>query len=198
VFKKKYFTNVVLQNIIIVEQKEGRKHMNHRTVFFADNFFSSGQTDILTEDESKVGSLDLKSMFSASVDVLDQEDRVLCSGKFKFFSNKWFILNAKEEEVGVLRTRFSFFTKKYEYDSLNRGVYTITSPAFSRDYDVLNQAEEVVAKFEKVSGFFSSGAFRLINSSEQLYLAELVALVMGVNAIQKRQNSRAANSGGAR
>jgi hypothetical protein len=171
--------------------------MNHRTVFFADNFFSSGQTDILTEDESRVGSLNLKSMFSAGVDILDGEERILCSGKFKFFSNKWVILNSKEEEVGVLRMRFSFFTKKFEYDSLTRGVYTITSPAFSRDYEILNEAEEVMAKFEKVSGFFSSAAFRLTNRSEQLYLAELIALVMGVNAIQKRQNSRAANSGGA-
>jgi hypothetical protein len=127
--------------------------VNHRTVFFADNFFSSGQTDILTQDESKIGSLNLKSMFSSSVDILDETDQVLCSAKFKFFSNKWFILNAKE-------------------------------------------AEEVAAKFEKVSGFFSSAAFRLTNHSEQLYLAELVALVMGVNALQKRQNSRAANSGG--
>jgi hypothetical protein len=170
--------------------------VNHRTVFFADNFFSSGQTDILTQDESKIGSLNLKSMFSSSVDILDETDQVLCSAKFKFFSNKWFILNAKEEEVGVLRTRFSFFTKKYEYDSLNRGLYSIISPAFSRDYEILNEAEEVAAKFEKVSGFFSSAAFRLTNHSEQLYLAELVALVMGVNALQKRQNSRAANSGG--
>jgi hypothetical protein len=165
-------------------------------VFFADNFFSSGRTEILTDEEETIGAIDLKSMFSAGIEVLDGEEQILCTAKFRFFSNKWFIQNAKEQEIGVLRTRFAFFTKKYEYDSLNRGIYSVISPAFSRDYEILNEEEEVVAKFEKVSGFFSSAAFRLTNHSDQLYLAELIALVMGVNAIQKRQKSSSPSAGG--
>lgn len=91
--------------------KKGEVPMNHRTVFFADNFFSSGKTNILTEEEEKVGELDLISMFSSGVKVLDAEENSLCLGKFGFFSNKWTITNATEEKIGVLRARFSFFSK---------------------------------------------------------------------------------------
>jgi hypothetical protein len=49
-----------------------------------------------------------------------------------------------------------------------------------------------VAKFEKISGFFSSPAFQLTNHSDQLSTEELIAVVMGVNAIQRRNSSNGA------
>lgn len=53
-------------------------------------------------------------------------------------------------------------------------------------------AGRMAASFRRTSGWFSSGAFVLDNQSEYLDTYELVAVVMGVHAINKRRN--AANS----
>jgi hypothetical protein len=63
---------------------------------------------------------------------------------------------------------------------------------FSKQYDIYQDETTIVAKFEKISGFFSSPAFQLTNYSTQLSTEELIAVVMGVNAIQRRNSSNAA------
>ena len=55
-------------------------------LYFRDNFFSSGMTEIMNDSGVTMGELDLKSAFSASLDVCDLSGRRLCSGKFPFFS----------------------------------------------------------------------------------------------------------------
>ncbi len=40
-------------------------------VYFQDNFFSSGKTEIVDQNQQSLGELDLKSAFSSSVDVYD-------------------------------------------------------------------------------------------------------------------------------
>lgn len=166
-----------------------------QSLYFSDNFFSAGLTDIFDENKQKVGSLDLKSAFSSSVDVLDADEKVLMKGSFPFFSRRWTVTNHQDREIGSLKQRFSFFTKRYEYEAHNRGIYRIESEAFSKEYTVLDDSDVVVAKFEKVSGFFESPMYRLSNHSENLQNQELVAVVMGVNMIIKRNRSNAANSG---
>ncbi|WP_019120523.1 hypothetical protein [Brevibacillus massiliensis] len=66
-------------------------------VYFRDNFFSAGETDILNEQEEKIGWLDLKSMFTASLDVYDQSGRCLHSGRFQFFGG-WVITDGEGSE----------------------------------------------------------------------------------------------------
>jgi len=96
--------------------------------------------------------------------------------------------------VGRLRSRFTFLAKSYTYDAYARGTFDITSPAFSRDYEICDGNGSLVASFQKVNDWFSSEAYCLDNVSEQLTNYELIAVIMGMNAIQKRRRSAAANA----
>jgi uncharacterized protein YxjI len=163
--------------------------MKDKTLYFKDNFFSTGKTDIFNSSKEKVGELDLKSTFTSSVDVLDNDGNLVVSGKFSSFSNKWRLFDPSNQEIGVLKQKFTFFSKNYEYDAFDRGVYQIDSELFSYLYDISDEQSNQIAKFEKVSGIFSSPAYQLKNFTKKLSNEELIAVVMGVNAIQKRNNS---------
>lgn len=172
--------------------------MNDHTLYFKDNFFSSGRTEIFNSSREKVGALDLKSAFSSSVDVLDRDDNIVMTGKFTFFSNKWRIYNAYEKEIGVLSGKLSFLSMKYEYVSDGNGTYQIKGEPFSRQYEIMDEDSNTIGRFEKVNGFFASTAYQLNNFNEKFRNEELIAVIMGVNAISKRRrsNGAAANNGG--
>ncbi|WP_427052673.1 hypothetical protein [Paenibacillus sp. TC-CSREp1] len=162
-------------------------------LYFRDNFFNAGYTEIMNADQERAGYLDLKSIFGSSLDVSD-ETGLVCSGKFRMLTNRWDVTAADGAHRGVLRARFSFFSKKYEYDAGTRGIYDVSAPAFSQEYDVTDRAGRIVASFRRTSGWFSSGAFVLDNQSEYLDTYELVAVVMGVHAINKRRNAASSSS----
>lgn len=161
-------------------------------LYFRDNFFNAGYTEIMNHEQEQAGHLDLKSAFGSSLDVFDNSG-LICSGKFRMLSNRWDVTSADGREWGVLRARISFFSKKYEYDAGPRGVYDVSAPAFSQEYDITGMGGRTVASFRRTSGWFGSGAFVLDNQSEQLDTYELIAVVMGVHAINKRRNSAASN-----
>jgi uncharacterized protein YxjI len=165
------------------------------TLYFTDNFFSAGRTEIFNSSKEKVGELDLKSAFSAGIDVLDKNGKVIVSGNFPFFSSKWIITDTNEQEIGVLRGKFTLFTKKYEYTAHSRGIYQIEAEAFSHQYEIFDEQSNLAARFEKISGFFSSPAYQLSNFTEQVTSEELIVVIMGINAIQKRRRNNASNSG---
>ncbi|UJF34518.1 hypothetical protein [Paenibacillus hexagrammi] len=158
-------------------------------LYFRDNFFYAGQTDILNESNERIGEVDLRSAFGSSLGVFDQTGQQRYTGKFPVFSNKWVVSDGFEEERGVLRYRFSFFTKRYEYYSQNKGVFEITSPAFSREYEVRSEDGRLAATFEKVNGWFSASAYCLENFTDELDSFEWVAVILGMHEIQKRHNS---------
>jgi uncharacterized protein YxjI len=163
--------------------------MKNETLYFKDNFFSAGKTEIFNSTKEKVGELDLKSTFTSSVDVVDPSGNVVVSGKLASFSNKWRLFNHHNDEIGTLKQKLTFLSKKYEYDALDRGMYQIDSELFSYHYDIFDDQSNQIGKFEKISGFFSTPAYQLNNFSKKLSNEELIAVVMGVNAIQKRNNS---------
>lgn len=163
-------------------------------LYFNDRFFSTGQTDIMDKGGLTVGMLDLENMLSSSISVYAQGSALRCTGKFRFMGNTWEVSDAADEELGILRAKFSLFSKRYEYDAGYRGIYIIESPAFSKDYAILDRNEATVATFHKVSGWLQPGAFRLQNDASELDSYELVAVIMGVHSIQKRNNSHAAHS----
>jgi uncharacterized protein YxjI len=169
--------------------------MQPSEIYFTDNFFSAGITDIFNEQKDIIGALDLKSAFSSSVDVIDQSGKVVVKGRFPLFSRKWIVSDNAEHELGALKQRFSFFTKKYEYDTKQRGVYHIQSEALSREYCILNSQEEIIATFKRTNGIFASPTYCLTNHFEQISNEELIAVVMGVNMIRKRNNASAINNG---
>jgi hypothetical protein len=163
--------------------------MENRTVYFSDRFFSTGLTDIRDERNVKIGELDLQSMFSSGIHVLDEKGRITYSGKFRFFSNAWLVLNRDGDEIGVLKAKLSFFKKHYAYTG-RHGELRIEAPAFSKEYTVTSASGDTVAEFAKTDGMFSSGAFALTNRSP-VPMEELILVVMGVHAIQKRQSAAA-------
>jgi uncharacterized protein YxjI len=160
-------------------------------LYFADNFFSSGRTEIYNAENERVGELDLKSAFSAGVDLLDNDGQMMASGRFSPFRNRWTVSGENGEDIGQLRQKWTFFTKRFEYQSFGKGTFSIESEAFSKEYTILDDQGTVICSVEKVSGFFSSSAYKLENFSASLSNQELVTAVMGVNAIQKRNNSAA-------
>ena len=129
--------------------------MNNHTLYFKDNFFSSGRTEIFNSSKEKVGELDLKSAFSSSIDVLDRDENTVMTGKFTFFSNKWRIYNDYEKEIGVLSGKLSFLSMKYEYVSDGNGTYQIKGQPFSRQYEIMDEDSNTIGRFEKVNGFRS-------------------------------------------
>jgi uncharacterized protein YxjI len=164
--------------------------VNQKKLYFSDTFFSTGKTDILTEEEEKIGEIDLKSMFSSSVDILNGKQEVLVSGKFPMLGIHWKVLDRDGTELGKLKEKFAFFSKKYSYEAYDRDTFFIDSELFSKEYVIKREADEaVIATFKKVSGIFSSAAYELDNHSNTLTSPELIAVIMGVNAIQKRNNS---------
>jgi hypothetical protein len=163
-------------------------------LYFSDRFFSSGTTDIMNGQGEPLGTVDLQSMMTATLSVYGAGSALRYSGKFRFMSGKWEVSDASGIEVGVLRARFSLFSKKFEYDAGHRGLYAIESPAFSREYAILDEGGRSVATFERISGWLQAGAFRLANSSPSLDSYELIAVVLGVHNIQKRQNNAAAST----
>ncbi|PAF31428.1 hypothetical protein [Paenibacillus sp. 7516] len=159
-------------------------------LYFRDNFFNAGYTEIMNGNQEQAGHLDLKSLFGSSLDVFGPAG-LICSGRFGMLSNRWDVTSADGGHLGILRARMSFFSKRFEYDAGPRGIYEVSAPAFSQEYDVTGMGGRTVASFRRTSGWFSSGAFVLSNESEQLDTYELIAVVMGVHAINKRRNSAA-------
>lgn len=162
-------------------------------VYFSDQFFSAGMTDIYNGSQDKVGTLDHMSAFTSGIRIEGIHRTTGIEAGFGFFSNKWTIKRG-EKELGFVKNALSLFTKKYRYfkDGLE---YEIESSAFSKEYTVLNASRDEVASFRKVSGFFQTAAYELTNHSELFEADELIAVIMGVNAIEKR--NRSASGGGA-
>ncbi|NOU86034.1 hypothetical protein GC102_09630 [Paenibacillus sp. LMG 31460] len=118
-------------------------------LYFRDNFFNSGITEILDEQEENVGHLDLKSPFGSAIEVYGQNGQLLCKGSFPIFSSKWEITGADGGQLGVLRSRIAFFTKKFTYETEGRGNYEIISPVFSKEYEISDESGAHVARFEQ-------------------------------------------------
>jgi uncharacterized protein YxjI len=162
-------------------------------LYFKDNFFNSGITDILGEQQEDLGGIDLRSAFGSALDIYDPKGSLIYSGKFPLLSNKWEIFNGNEEEIGRVFHRLAFFSKRFEYEAYGRGSFEINSPAFSREYEVSDEAGNIVARFYQVNGWFTADAYCLENHSDLLNSYELIAVVMGMNEIQKRHRSAATN-----
>ncbi|RHW38950.1 hypothetical protein D1B31_13325 [Neobacillus notoginsengisoli] len=163
--------------------------MEKQTLIVSDNFFSTGSTDIFNEAEEKVGVIDLKSMFTAELDVLNLDGKVIVNGRFPFLSRRWIVTDSEGREMGELRARFAFFSKRYEYSTSDGRIFEIESEAFSSLYLVYDENRNEAGRFEKISGFFSSAAFQLTSFDNGLDIYEFIAVVMGVNAIQKAERN---------
>ncbi|BCG61133.1 hypothetical protein [Paenibacillus sp. URB8-2] len=160
-------------------------------LYFRDNFFNAGLTEILNEQGESIGQIDLKSAFGSAIDVYGDNGELLYKGRFPFFSGKWEVTDADGGQLGVLRSRFAWFTKKFTYETEGRGSYDITSPAFSKEYEVSDESR-IVAYFKQVNGWFASDAYVLNNQSDYLDTYELVAVIMGMNEIQKNAEANSA------
>ncbi|MBS4206491.1 hypothetical protein [Bacillus sp. FJAT-50079] len=159
------------------------------SVYFSDNFFSAGTTTIFNNRKEPIGSLDLKSAFTSSLAVQDLDGNMICEGKFRTFSNRWVISNPIGE-IGELRQRFSFFSKKFIYSSYSEEAVEIESDAFSREYRIIQRNGDPIAQFYKINGFFQNPSFQLTNLSKDSFSsAELICVVMGVHMINKRAAS---------
>ena len=166
-----------------------------RCVYFKDTFFSSGRTDIYNAEQQKRGVLDLKSAFSSGVSIENETGRVVVEGSFPFMSGKWIVKQSDGKELGVVKSAFAFFSKRYRYIT-NGHTYEIEAPAFSKEYTIFDESKSEIATFNKVNGFFQAPAYELKNNSDALLTEELIAVVMGVNAIEKRNQSSAGAGAG--
>ncbi|KIL51047.1 hypothetical protein [Jeotgalibacillus campisalis] len=166
-----------------------------KIVYFSDQFFSAGRKDIWNESKEKIGVLDLKSAFTSGVNVENAEGELMVEGGFPFLSGKWLVKQRDGTELGEVKGNFSWFSKSYRYTA-DRGHFEIESPAFSREYRMVDENGEEAATFKKVNGFFQAPAYELVNKSTILLTDELIAVVMGVNAIEKRRKAAASSGGG--
>jgi hypothetical protein len=77
-----------------------------KCVYFTDQFFSFGRTDIYNESQEKVGELDLKSAFTSSMSVENEKGEIVVEGCFPFFSGKWVIKKSDGTELGMVSASF--------------------------------------------------------------------------------------------
>ncbi|WP_158737394.1 hypothetical protein [Alteribacillus sp. YIM 98480] len=162
-------------------------------IYFSDNFFSAGITDIFDKNENKIGKLDLKSAFTSSIDVMDPNGSIRLYAAFPLFSRRWVLKDKEDERIGELRSTFSFFAKRFEYETEGRGVYRVESEAFSHEFTITEErGNNKIAIFEKISGFMEAPAYKLINYSNVLSNDELIAVVMGVRMILKKRRNNSA------
>src|SRR5690606_35222992 len=114
-------------------------------------------------------------------------------GKFAPLTNQWKIFDQNNQQLGIVKPKFFSFSKKYTYTRLDDVMFFINAPALSRDFTVYYEKDDVVATFIRMNGFFSSASYE-IHLHSSLEMEELIAVVMGVNAIEKRKRSSSANS----
>ncbi|RXZ79344.1 hypothetical protein EBB07_23080 [Paenibacillaceae bacterium] len=161
-------------------------------LYFHDNFFSAGETQIMNASGASVGTINLQNMLTATMSVYDANGKLRCSGKFPFFSMRWEVTDGQGSVWGELRRRFTLFEKRYEYNTYSRGLFYIEAPAFSRSYDIFDHSGRKVAAFYNTNNWLQSGAFCLTNHDASLLDDyELIAVIMGVHSIQKRQRNAA-------
>lgn len=163
-------------------------------LYFRDTFFSSGRTEIVDEGRNPAGELDLKSAWGYSLDIYGPEGELACSGAFRSLSSKWEVKTETGERLGLLKAGFALLNKKFVYETVDRGRYEITSPAFSKDYEIRDDHGNLVAQFQRVSNWYQSGAFCLDNGSEQLSDYELICVVMGTHQLDKVAASAAGSA----
>ncbi|MCM3749779.1 hypothetical protein M3223_20805 [Paenibacillus pasadenensis] len=161
-------------------------------LYFKDNFFSIGTTDIMDSAGAPIGLVDLKVASNSTLEVFGANKESLYVGKFPFFSSKWTVLDAKEKELGKLYAKMALFNKRYEYDSNGRGLYRLSSFAHTSDYEITNDEGAIIATFKKTSGWLSPSAYRLNCKDSRIDPMEWVAVILGMNQIQKRQSAAAA------
>ncbi|EGL16510.1 MULTISPECIES: hypothetical protein [unclassified Paenibacillus] len=159
-------------------------------LYFKENFFSTGKSPILEASGIQAGTLDMKHMLSSSLSVLDSSGRKVCSDSSRLLSlgRKWDITDGRGNILGVLRPRFTLLAKKYEYDAGRRGIFDIESPLLSKHYTIRDSSDALAAEFRQVNGWLQSGAFRLRNESPMLDSFELIAVIMGVHELQRRNH----------
>ncbi|WP_020618928.1 hypothetical protein [Paenibacillus daejeonensis] len=161
-------------------------------LYFNDRLFSRGRSEIKDANGVKAGTIDLERArilkMTSDLSVYGPDAQLRCSANYRFRSNRWEISDATGTLLGWMKIRASFFSKKFQYDADSRGVYTIEAPAFSRSYTIVDQNGSRVASFEQTNNWLRPGAFRLLNESPLLDDYELVAVIMGIHNIRKREN----------
>ncbi|QHW34639.1 hypothetical protein GZH47_30170 [Paenibacillus rhizovicinus] len=158
-------------------------------LYFRDNFFNAGVTEIVNQNNERAGEVDLRSLFGSGLDVFDESGSKLFSGGFPLLSGKWVVKGPSGEECGLLRARMSFFSKRYEYEAYERGVYEITAGAFSQEYEIVGEDGGLAASFSRVSGFFEASAYCLDNRLPDFSGYEWIAVILGMHEIQKRRRN---------
>ncbi|NBD23342.1 hypothetical protein [Paenibacillus glycinis] len=158
-------------------------------LYFRDNFFNAGVTEIVNEEKEHAGEVDLRSLFGSGLDVYDGGGRKAYSGGFPLLSGKWSVSGPSGDECGVLRARMSFLTKRFEYEAYGRGEYEITAGAFSREYQITEADGSMAASFSRVNGFFEASAYCLDNYADAVDAYEWVAVILGMHEIQKRRRN---------
>ena len=159
------------------------------SLYFRENLFNSGGTSIMNETGQSAGWFNLKRAFSISLEVYNANDTKMCEARFRFFSMKWEVSDSQGVLLGTLRPWMSFMNKRFEYDAGERGFYLIESSAFSNEYMIMNRREELIASFAQKSNWMQTGAYCLWNEIRLLGDYELIAVIMGVNKIRRRQNT---------
>ncbi|WP_338554725.1 hypothetical protein [Paenibacillus sp. KS-LC4] len=159
------------------------------SLYFRESFLNSGSTSIMNEAGQSAGLIIPKGAFGTSVEVYDANEMKMCQAKIHFFLMKWEVSDSCGVLLGVLRPRMSFMNRRFEYDAGGRGCYLIESQAFSKEYIIMNRREELIASFAQTSGWMQSGVYCMWNETRLLGDYELIAVIVGVNEIRKRQNS---------
>lgn len=153
-------------------------------LFFKDNFLSTGVTEIVDEGGTEIGRLDLKSVFSPSVDVYGRSGELFYAGKLETVNlrRRWMVYEANGEEAGELRSKFSLAGRIFEYDAGRRGLYGIHAPFSLKEFYITENDEEI-ASFANTNKWFSPHAYVLRAPFPRIEPYEWVAVVMGISAL---------------
>ncbi len=171
-----------------------RRMEQHDVVYFEGNFFSTGNTRIFNEQKQEIGSIRLKRIGNSMVEIYDQAGNLLLRGKLGIWSHRWFVYDGEGKKIGVLKSNFPFFPKKYDYLSLQEEAHFILKPPYlGSECGIFDKTGKEVAHFERRDDLFDEPVYMLENHSP-VTMQELVMMIRGACTMQKRHRSAASTT----
>ncbi|MBO8173032.1 MAG: hypothetical protein H0Z33_14220 [Bacillaceae bacterium] len=164
----------------------------YRTLYLDENFFTTGRTDIMNDQQEKVGYIHIKSVLSPIVEVYDHRDRLQLYGSFGLLSNRWVVCDTSRQVLGKLRNRYFWQPGKFRYryrNLQNKKNYYIQPPETAMACRILDEQGETAAYFGENSHIFSKKVYEVHIYDADLRICELLIVLTGACMTQKQEKS---------
>ena len=171
--------------------------MEINTIILQDKFIELGESPIYDSEYNNIGTVSYKLSLANKFKILKDQDCVFeGTSKVLALMPQMSIANRDGIEVGVIKRKFTFFTKKYLYTREDGATYEIVGNIMDRKFKVLRTDGTPVINIYTLSSIISlrphTFAVEFLESDIDVW--EGITVIQGVRMMVKDENS---TSGGA-